>query len=746
MPNEPSSISRQEQRRVIEDFEALRTAALAAIPRWCGDQWTNFNENDPGVAILEVLCYALTELGYRTSLDIEQFLLDEKGAIDWDSNSFYLPLDALTTNPVTPRDYQKLLYDQYRHLLQATLTPLLDDAKVAVPGVTGRYHVWIVVDPDYPDWENPRDDVEATLNKHRNLCERFERIEMVQATKFRVNASIEIAPECSPEEVMANIYFALKAASSPSPTADYPLPSPGRSQTPRHYGGPRLEHGRFPEDAIEAVPTWEEVEARAQRAIFQLPSIAKVGALKFVVDGPGDAVCPFRWFVPERDFNLPDEPAGSCNLILSIISGSPIRIDNIRGNQHIQFRLRPANKKTSAKLSMPLSAPREKLPPLPEKYSDLAKYDSIQDDFPRIFRLFPGGQSDAPTVERRAQIKQLKGYLLGFEQLLADYLSQLANVKNLLSNATQTATCFWQPLYGVPGATPLLAGFNEANVKLSPEEEQRRIKQYEANPENSYQRGLATMSRDEDVFLRRRNEILDHLLARFGESYPRTGNATYQTIFNKEELLRAYRDVTYVRAAGLNLLPSDESRLQQLSGLEQKLTILLRRDHQVWGGPKSESDPIAGEFGESKASSGSRYYFAIEHLPFLPVTLFVPASDCKAAMTFPAALFPLQMTHVFLNWTANDLTDAFEQYVKDLVLQNTPAHIKSHFLWFECGGEDAREFAEFVRFREDWEKERFTAMVLAAPAAKHGDITVLDTAASRLFQWIVRRIAPQSAG
>ena len=34
------------------------------LGRLCGDQWSDFNSHDPGITILEQLCFALTELGF----------------------------------------------------------------------------------------------------------------------------------------------------------------------------------------------------------------------------------------------------------------------------------------------------------------------------------------------------------------------------------------------------------------------------------------------------------------------------------------------------------------------------------------------------------------------------------------------------------------------------------------------------------------------------------------------------------
>ena len=47
------------------DYAALKREGTTLVQEWSGAIWTDYNESDPGVTILEQLCYALTELSYR---------------------------------------------------------------------------------------------------------------------------------------------------------------------------------------------------------------------------------------------------------------------------------------------------------------------------------------------------------------------------------------------------------------------------------------------------------------------------------------------------------------------------------------------------------------------------------------------------------------------------------------------------------------------------------------------------------
>ena len=49
------------------EFEKLRQEGIDYLGELSGNIWTDHNAHDPGITILEVLCYALLDLGYRTS-------------------------------------------------------------------------------------------------------------------------------------------------------------------------------------------------------------------------------------------------------------------------------------------------------------------------------------------------------------------------------------------------------------------------------------------------------------------------------------------------------------------------------------------------------------------------------------------------------------------------------------------------------------------------------------------------------
>ena len=97
------TISRQEVRPF--DFAKLREEAIELVQKLSGEIWTDYNVHDPGVTILEQIVFALTELGYRTGFDVQDYLTSDDGHIDYESQAMYGPSVVKQSFPVTLNEY-----------------------------------------------------------------------------------------------------------------------------------------------------------------------------------------------------------------------------------------------------------------------------------------------------------------------------------------------------------------------------------------------------------------------------------------------------------------------------------------------------------------------------------------------------------------------------------------------------------------------------------------------------------------
>jgi hypothetical protein len=125
----PSVIDKNKPLQDSQRYAFLRTKGLEYIQALSGKIWTDHNTHDPGITILEVLCYALTDLGYRTGFDIKDILATPDGAVDPPEISTLYPAhEILPSAPLTIIDYRRLLV-KIEGVRNAWLDPMTDPAQ-----------------------------------------------------------------------------------------------------------------------------------------------------------------------------------------------------------------------------------------------------------------------------------------------------------------------------------------------------------------------------------------------------------------------------------------------------------------------------------------------------------------------------------------------------------------------------------------------------------------------------------------
>lgn len=127
------------------DFETLRKEAISKVQDLCGEIWTDYNLHDPGVTILEQLCYGLTELSYRSGFEIQDYLVNEKNRIDYPQQALFSPEEILPSAAVTEVDYQKILYDAIPEIDYVWLEPCAVGGGAAARGL---YTIYVKIDDE----------------------------------------------------------------------------------------------------------------------------------------------------------------------------------------------------------------------------------------------------------------------------------------------------------------------------------------------------------------------------------------------------------------------------------------------------------------------------------------------------------------------------------------------------------------------------------------------------------------------
>src|SRR5690606_40226821 len=70
---------------------------------------SDLNIHDPGITTLELLCYALTDLTYRTEYAIPDLLATEEGTVANIKKHFLTAKNIFPNKPITVQDYRKIL-------------------------------------------------------------------------------------------------------------------------------------------------------------------------------------------------------------------------------------------------------------------------------------------------------------------------------------------------------------------------------------------------------------------------------------------------------------------------------------------------------------------------------------------------------------------------------------------------------------------------------------------------------------
>lgn len=573
-----------------QDFKALKEKGLGFIGNHTSYSWTNLNSADPGVTILDQVCFALTELGYCGDFSMGDLLAGPDNQLKTEGR-FYLPEEILTTAPVTIADYRKYVIDRVRAVLNCFFIPqikkgivlwqvylLLDDAITGKDIIQGIYN-----------------NVYFILNKSRNLGEIFLSPVPLQRLPVTVNGTLEFTHHDDVNTFLALLQQQVRDYIFPPVYGDDFKKTEKDIPVDEILNGPKLENGWIPDEALVDKKDILRV-MELNRLLGSIDGVTNSFITGFNINGFPDAVTEIQSTTPQLI---------SVNLLQSIQNGTL----TIKMN----YTPMPAETFSAVNGLAVLTGDdfyagvNEKMfyDALPVvKYRDVSAYFSIQNTFPEIYAVGPDTVPANATDYQIAQSRQLKGYLTLFDQALANQFAQLANIGGLFSfhNAMTGApeeeydyyskqdryeksrpvhpvpfksfapAYYYQSLYNVPQIRPLLKNNHAFAFELFPlpaaEMETKSWEAYKKDPYNSYMRGLMECTDDATVNLLRRNDMLDHLLARYGESpvivdalingSKYSGNRDQDRVIFKSLLLQNLGLLSYYRVKGVNYSAADK--------------------------------------------------------------------------------------------------------------------------------------------------------------------------------------------
>ncbi|MGC2776847.1 MAG: hypothetical protein WA418_14560 [Bradyrhizobium sp.] len=658
------SISTGPPEHPLVDYATLLRQGMSELERVAGEPWTDFNAHDPGITLLEAMCYALSDLGYRTFHPIPD-LLAEAGAQT--ETSLFTPAQALTCNAVTADDLRRVVLDvpgvKNAWIIKAdgTSPPLRYDpaaktisfdhdptpaANTEAVVSRGLWRV-LVEKSDLQDIDASalRRAVAERLHANRPLCEDFDDIVMLDPMPVAVLASVEIGETENGADVLLGIIAQVSALISPSVgflRLDQAL-ARGAS-TDEIFDGPPLERGFIDTSTLPAAE--RRVALHTSDVIREIMSVPGVRAIRSIrLARAGDSVGePWSLTLDETGAARLDLTASKIELVKD---RQPVVVDTAGVIRAYAVRAR------TGQLYPPLAATDRDLIPRPGQARDVAHYLPLETELPRLYGVGAGALPDSADDTRKAQANQLRGYLTVLDQLLANEFAQLAHAASLFRIDDGSPRTYAGQLVGAdPDHAPVLQpGFGQQQLAKLVE------------PEGSTQA------------LQRRNRLLNHLLGRFAETVtddPQVSGtstpldadaATTRLLQAKREFLRRMPHLGSARGTGIDYLSPGSS-----SALIDRVRLRL-------GWP---ADP-------------DTRFLLVEHI----LLRALPEDEINALPLLAAAPrndpWTAQLTFVFPSRFAQLGT-----MIQRIMREETPAHLTAYLLWL-----DPDPFAAFAATYDD---------------------------------------------
>ena len=485
------------------DFIALKEHGVSKLQTLSGNNWTDYNLHDPGVTILETLCYALADLAYRAGFDINDILYTPANRKL--GNSLYLPHEILTTSPLSLLDFKGLILD-IEGVKNCEIIPAANHHVIP-----GSFDIRLEIHPDFDDGDTRKiikKDIFDVLNLNRPIGIVFDKINFLEFDLLGLNIDIELTEDIDSKKIFSAILIEIQNYLSPE-VKFKSLEELVDKQIPIDtiFTGPLLKNGFLLDEEIKEHQLRKQIfSSDIMSLLMKLNGVAYVKDLKII----GSDDIEYNW-------------------IYNVSQGKVPRIDSsktkfiFRYKNMIVFESKSKSIElfNNTKLNHHSSHTRNRIKEIAGVEKNLSKYFSIQNDFPATYGIGDKGPAAGSSPEKLGAIKQLKGYLMVYDQIMANFLSQLNYVKYLFSTEDIQNSYAVQLIDDIPGIEFLYkqfienyyVNFNSFDDKVSIRREW--INFLESNREKLKNEIQESFESKED-FLIRRNKVLDHLLARFG--------------------------------------------------------------------------------------------------------------------------------------------------------------------------------------------------------------------------------------
>ncbi|MCW2473921.1 hypothetical protein [Candidatus Symbiopectobacterium sp. NZEC151] len=516
------TISKKRHNDNPNSFEHLYQLGLTYIQQLSGHLWTDYNTHDPGMTILEQVCYALTDLIYRCEFEVTDYLSEPSGNIDYRAHGLALAQDIIPAYPQQPEEYETWLLARLPELEKVWLRWSEDAPQLGIYTLNVQLNHFYALSQQGPvaSQRSVYTQQHAAIQRIRHefyqvraIGEDLSAIELTGQHPLTLTAVIHISDDIADVTwLAAKIY---------------------------HRIGLWLEANtqNMPATVIKESLLAEDGILQIDRLEFSQHS-SNMGDEE---PTPIDNIAPFSYLT------LPRPSAHSDIEIIQF--QHPVNLDyaNLAIQiEQIQYQQRFAQLKTVTPPALPVG-----------RYFEFSRYESIQTLFPRNYHLAPG-MPNQYHAQQQAQRHQLRSYLLLFDQLMANFCDDVAGLNSLFSLSLTTEATYH---------AHRLHDDEFYNIgKHYPHDASTRLDQLRAQL---------------DDYPERKNRIFNYLLALYSERFPEWLHRQFNPYFSAQTLekqLLKYKQVfilnivtmTNGRGIGDNLLQPEHQ-----GGYRQRLSLLL---------------------------------------------------------------------------------------------------------------------------------------------------------------------------
>ncbi len=672
----------------------LKEQATQLLQQLGSGNWTDHNTADPGITLLEVLSFAISDLSYRLSFPVSDLLSPDLSAENKESRAFYLPQEILPSNMVTNADIRQAIID----IVGVKNVAVLPSKQTSDESTENTFDITSVrllleLEPDYAAL--PLRQQQPLLNKVRErfLCERnvnqdLQEILVLEPKPIALKMALGLQNVADPVTKLVEILSHCAEVISPN-IHKYTQ----QALLEKGFGNDEIYTGPLPKNGFVKPHSLDDVTLPSQ--LFSSDVLDVLTPIVGLQDISG-----FSFFLPSSDIDNDSEnaywriaiPEGqvptfdfarTLDLLQLSIDGQAIELDALT-RQQVLAELEGAESSTG-------DFPQPEMSDvISSRYRQLNQYVSIQKEFPAIYKLSENRMDGTNDPAEYAQILQLKGFLTLFDQILADETAQLDNLRQLLAipdkgifqrlmcvfntmlasealSATQIQQ-FWQDVRALPRtylSQPVLDVSGVGHL----------LKDYVSTyKQQGFQQHAEPALSGEQLF--RLTSAFDHLLTRFAEQRLDAGLLKYRPVFAHYE-------------AEFSPIPADISQDQSILDKLVSLKVVLDLAATLSNYPKISRQRTGGinylslqDFKTEPAGLLHRlsHFLGWSHLGEIPLavtnreSVYLLESELVRHGTNSETYQANQLYFVIPEWPSRFANTEYRKLLEQQLREQTPVH------------------------------------------------------------------------